>query len=798
MGKFTLKLEPGVTTKLRQSALDFITPYTQQATAETRVPLVFNGEQYLDQDKIKARLDMILADNRLDPLEAPLLLTGARLAAGPDGILSENEVPNVMPAATLAVFGKTKATAFLKDHPNAGALMATDGYENIFDADIKSTDTLLDLLEGCSAVISSNINFTYAYYRSLQEEEASYFTFTNLENLWGLSYTLFGRTGSSYRIEATYKVLSELLDMANGLEILHHSISIGYFPEDSPQVNAFLNGPLAALVDMDILRGESGRIHLDGHAKALSYVQKMVALANKHEATELGILYTQHLTKLLSDDERQAILPDTMTYAYEMVGRRVTNALLSLTAVGAYAGGRFLGAGLASSVTARKAILGAAAAMGSARYLLPGINWLQNANTVRVLPRVARAILSFLFEFMKAHIYITTGRAVDDTRGENIAGLLFMGGGGVTSGYLQGAARQLSAEIAIGKADGIIAQRIRAGMTVDDQIFTAETTARVRGMQTFRLHMVSENAVAENYNAITGIRRQIQTEAELAALRTQEATVAAKKLSTAIEKLDPHIARAQKLADKLSSTQSGALMDRVREISAITDPNQLIAAKRAIGELVKHYAEQLRIAEQAIRDAARASTPSIPKRAVSRATIPSGPTSVTKPGTRAERLAGYEPGKTPPEGTPSVDNDPTPLQGATTTPNGGTPIISRLSPLAEELIKRPPVALDEITIQKLTGDSVRFTNGVQRTLQNFYTQNPTLRQAIIRRLDELPKVYRDRLLDGMNWKELESIDNAFSGKLGISHRLLVKKIGNEFEIYGVRSRGSLDNSKPWK
>lgn len=744
--RFNIKVTPEAATALRRKAQDDVCLQGPPFVSE-EIPFSLCNQQ------VQERFDAILQDERVDQFEAPGLFA----------------------AINFSPTQKITATDYADD---------AEGRRNA-----------LKILNAAEFILKSMLTMTTRIRDDMREQEMSYINFVSIENLWGMSPYLLGRPASALRLDAVNKVISELRDQQIGIEMLRAGITNGTFQEDNMFVRKFLSGPF------------KNSFNATGPFDAVPAVRGLVNLANRCESEEIAVMTAHYFEDVIGEDAMKSMLPEMSVDFWEVHGRRLANASVSLPQLLALTSGQLLGEVVFESVIARNVAVSALGRMGGARIALPGYAIFEN--TIGFgwrLPRAMRLFMNFSGEFLKFNLYSMVASGLGGGTGGEIFGIVYMGAVGVTCGYVHQWMRGILAELRVGQQNGVLAWHLMedpigplAQANLSRELSQVETTrpfhmatdasaekisgeittlsAGIDAAQAQRATEAAERAAAAEKAAA-----QQALEARATAAREKTRALREAKILERIEKLKERVARrvaeAETAVAKLPEEMRVTFSDRIQQAATNSDLNTAYSELRTVIDDAREALAAMS------RPAPRSrSTPSTKP-----ATTPKGvaPRSVRMAEHQPTPIEAEEPiGNPPGEAAPAASSDPVPAQTS-----AGT--VSEV----ENLIKHPPKELDANTLNIITGDIVRFDPYAMKDIQDTYRAVANIRGRLIRRLSELSVNFNGTL--GKNWTPL-AVKDAFRGKVGDHYRILVQKMPNgRWNIYGLEVRGHLKpNSDSW-
>lgn len=648
--------------------------------------------------------------------------------------------------------------------PPCSPAPAAPGTTAVAPAGLPHRDDLLDLLTYCEGRINDLLKISRSRLAAMREDEQSYFNFVNAENTCGMSAWWLGRPASAFRYDAARNYVSALEDIRYSIEGVRAHIRAGELPPSRPAVRQFFNGPMGRMFDWKAILAQTGA-DIPEHLlrpRDAAVATALVSLANRLESDDMAILTAKSFQNLVGDTVVQNLLPDPSVVIWNSYGRDVTNAAVSLPQLLGYASGAGIGVMVARSTKATALTLNTLNAMGRGRYLLPATPLLRaTASGTWNSHWLTRGLANLGFNFVKFQAYAGIGYAIAGRYGMEVAGGLFMGGIGATAGFAHGWLQRIATELAARDASGTLAQ----WLLKDQMNQMARVTLSVELPAIDRantLKLVTARHARSTYETMTAFQGDL-VQAEQA--RIQAAEAAAQKLAEEQRRLvavmQREAARLAKAAER-AAKQEAKLKDLLQK--SVGDAEQLAATlpeaqaqtllqdvraaagKPASKAVVAEVQALITAARAAQAAAASARTP----RAIPAAAAPKQP-AVTKPGTRAERLAEHIP----------LRNLTRPIAALASNPPG-------LFEDAMEVLRSPVFKIEASCLPDI------------RALYEGGTD--TVKKLIILRLSELthasPKF-------GTQWKVVEGTEGRlWQGGLGLSHELMVRKSSNNFIMDG--------------
>lgn len=774
--RLSIRVSPETALQVQKTVLDCLEPFDSASTSPAKPQLLYAGEKYLDIHEVKGRLDSILADGRVDPLESYGFYRAVASAAGPDAILQDSEVTGIELRLQRVILGLNPSMVPLSalEILQLGSV-PIHSYSVIFaDSDIVRKRTV-DLLDQVDTGISFIITMAQEIYSQQKEREMSYFNFVSAENAWGISswFTPNHEPPSVARMRGIYRFLRKLQDQQAGLDILRASIPLGLFPEDNPYVKKFLDGPFPLSIALRefLVEGETRR----SDSRTIGFARRLVGLAMTCGAEDMAVLLAKIAQNGSPDVQLSfdGILPSA---AARFVGGHLTNfanASLSLHHMLVYSASAGFGKLLAAKFNAASIGLGVTVArqgtqFNLSHFALPGLRVFGSAAVGEswLGLKGLRVLGNFGAECVKWGGYTASGHAVAGYSGLQVGSMAYIGLLGGVTGWLSGKLATVGAELAGGSEGNLLGNVLASGASESGIWRLVRGATQAANMHSFRLapRMPEEGIAAQARALIRDISRSARTQ------------------DMARRQLIKLIQRSEKLAASNPERLGEPFLARIRDLAKNLDP---VIAAREVRAAVAQAESSVSVLSTAGR---RASRPRISADSSSQGSTPGVPRRV-----REVRFVA-----TPPKGVPWRNrrpSDPAIVSEGPPSKPPVQPVTPQPSSLADLLVTNPPEVLTEEIVKTLGRGRIQFTPSAWREATSLYNINGFERGAFLRRLKELGESNGSM---GNEWKSIQAGRGCFRGRVGIHHRMLVQRVGGDLRIYKVAPRGELKPRSSWQ
>lgn len=775
--RLSIRVSPEVASQVQKTVLDWLKIYDVASTSPIKPKLLFAGEKYLDIQAVKERLDAILADGRVDPLESYGLYKAVAQAAGPDATLQDSEVSGIEIRSLRVIMGLDPSLKELSDIDLLSlAAVPINSFQKPFeDSDIvrKQTVAMLDEVDTGLSII---ITMTQEIYSQQKERETSYFNFVSAENGWGISswFTPGHEPPSVARMRGTYQFLRELQDHQVGLDVLRASIPLGIFPEDNPYVKKFFNGPFPLSIALRefLVEGETRR----SDARTIGFARQLVGLAMACGAEDMAVLLAKVAQNGSPDVQIpfDGILPPATARFVSGSLTDFANSSLSLHHMLVYSTSAVFGKLLAARFSAAPAGLGMTVArqgtqFNLSHFALPGLRVFGSAAAGEswLGLKGLRVLGNFGAECVKWGGYTASGHAMAGYSGLQVGSMAYIGLLGGVTGWLSGKLATVGAELAGGGDGNLLGGVLASGASESGIWRLVRGATQAANMRSFRLvPRIPEEGVAVQVRALI---RDISK-----SVRTQD---------MARRQLEKLVRRAEELAVRHPERLGESFLERVRKLAENPDP--VVAAREvraaiATGESAASVLPT--IGRRPSRSRITVASPSQRDVSLSKrfreVRDPTPPDGNKKIPWRKGR-----PGDSAAEGNAAPAKPPQP----STTPAPASP--------AELVLSSPPEVLTEEIVATLGRGRVQFTTSAWKEAVNLYGSSTFERGAFLRRLKELGEANGSM---GNAWTSIRTAGGCFRGRVGIHHRMLVQRVGRDLRIYRVAPRRELVPRGSWQ
>ncbi len=767
----TIRVPPETTPQLRMAVLDWMEPFDAASTSAKRPKLLHPNERYLDINVVKKRLDAILADGRVDPVESFGFYKAVASIAGPDAVLQDNEVPRLALRLMQVVTGINPGQEPLNEFDLlAFGSTPIQDFTKIFADSGEVRKQTVELLNELDVGIWATIALAQDLYNLQKKREQSYFNFVSAENGWGISswFTSNHEPPSVARMRGTYRFLQELQDQQAGLDILRASIPMGIFPDDNFYVKKFLNGPFPVSIALRefLVEGETRQ----SASRTIAFIRQLVQMAMTCGTEDLALILAKMAQRM--DLDVKVILSDILPSATaRFVSGTLTdfaNSGFSLHHMLVYSASFACGKLLAARFDTLSTGLGVATArhgfqMALPYWLLPGVRFFGGAVAGEswLGLRGLRILGNFGAECIKWGSYTGGGYIVAGNIGLHIGGMTYLGLLGGISGWLSGKLLAVGAELANGGQGRLIGNMLASGTSESGLWRLVQEGAHAVNMRTLRLApgIPGNGAAPQTQVFVRDLSKSV---------RTQE---------LAHRQLEKLVRDAQKLTDRHPERLGDSFMARIQGLAENPDP---VKAVRDVRMAIAGWRSTYPALSMFTRKSSRPS--------ISAATPPQGFNVSVLP----KRPKQLRP-DTPPNGGEKMSwrkrqapNDPRPPR----TP--GTPMPA--NPL-DLVVASPPQTLTEEIITQLGKGRIRFTSSAWRDAIELYGSNAMERGAFLRRLRELGEANGTR---GNEWRAIRAGRGCFRAHVGIHHRILVQRVDGHYRVYRVTHRENLKGPRDWE